>query len=122
MRKVVPVLTISTGNYHPPFQLLKRGRQLNPVLFLKALSLDVERAQLIHKFSGFVAMDSNGFSHLNNSQLESVRKMAGIFGMEALQSLLVSSPSEQIECVNAFDAYEQGLIAHVRMNLQASAA
>ncbi|KAI9983488.1 hypothetical protein PInf_007519 [Phytophthora infestans] len=53
---------------------------------------------------------------------ESVRKMAGIFGMEALQSLVVSTPAEQLERVNAFDAYEQGLIAHVRENLQAPAA
>ncbi|TKV25102.1 hypothetical protein FCN23_09610, partial [Campylobacter jejuni] len=48
--------------------------------------------------------------------------MAGIFGMEALQSLVVSTPAEQLERVNAFDAYEQGLIAHVRENLQAPAA
>ncbi|KAI9994578.1 hypothetical protein PInf_011319 [Phytophthora infestans] len=67
-------------------------------------------------------MDRNDFSHLNDSQFESIRKMAGIFGMEALQSLVVSTPAEQLERVNAFDAYEQGLIAHVRENLQAPAA
>lgn len=67
-------------------------------------------------------MDRNDFSHMNDSQFESVRKMAGIFGMEALQSLVVSTPAEQLERVNAFDAYEQGLIAHVRENLQAPAA
>ncbi|KAI9985044.1 hypothetical protein PInf_004352 [Phytophthora infestans] len=70
----------------------------------------------------FVAMDRNDFSHMNDSQFESVRKMAGIFGMEALQSLVVLTPAEQLERVNAFDAYEQGLIAHVRENLQAPAA
>nr|AAV92917.1 gag protein [Phytophthora infestans] len=67
-------------------------------------------------------MDRNDFSHMNDSQFESVRKMAGIFGMEALQSLVVSTPAEQLERVNAFDAYEQSLIAHVRENLQAPAA
>ncbi|KAI9997608.1 hypothetical protein PInf_001536 [Phytophthora infestans] len=67
-------------------------------------------------------MDRNDFSHRNDSQFESVRKMAGIFGMEALQSLVISTPAEQLERVNAFDAYEQGLIAHVRENLQAPAA
>ncbi|KAI9992509.1 hypothetical protein PInf_017928 [Phytophthora infestans] len=67
-------------------------------------------------------MDKNDFSHLNDSQFESVWKMAGIFGMEALQSLVVSAPAEQLERANAFDAYEQGLIAHVRENRQAPAA
>ncbi|KAI9998300.1 hypothetical protein PInf_002680 [Phytophthora infestans] len=67
-------------------------------------------------------MDRNDFSHMNDSQFESVRKIAGIFGMEALQSLVVSTLAQQLERVNAFDAYEQGLIAHVRENLQAPAA
>ncbi|KAI9992747.1 hypothetical protein PInf_014615 [Phytophthora infestans] len=67
-------------------------------------------------------MDRSDFSHMNDSQFESVRKMAGIFGMEALQSLVVSTPAKQLERVNAFDAYEQGLIAHVRESLQAPAA
>ncbi|KAI9991531.1 hypothetical protein PInf_019227 [Phytophthora infestans] len=67
-------------------------------------------------------MDRSDFSQMNDSQFESVRKMAGIFGMEALQSLVVSTPAEQLERVNAFDAYEQGLIEHVRENLQAPAA
>ncbi|ETO99594.1 hypothetical protein F441_22990 [Phytophthora nicotianae CJ01A1] len=67
-------------------------------------------------------MDRNEFPHLNDSQFESVRKMAGIFGMQALQSLVASTPAEQVERVNAFDTYEQGLIAHVRGNLQAPAA
>ncbi|KAI9992437.1 hypothetical protein PInf_017846 [Phytophthora infestans] len=53
-------------------------------------------------------MDRNDFSLMNDSQFESVRKTAGIFGMEALQSLVVSTPAEQLERVNAFDAYEQG--------------
>ncbi|KAG2776585.1 hypothetical protein PC116_g28012 [Phytophthora cactorum] len=54
-------------------------------------------------------MDRNEFPHLNDSQYESVRKMAGIFGMEALQ----------IERVNAFDTYERGLITHVQGSRQA---
>ncbi|KAG3056764.1 hypothetical protein PI124_g22847 [Phytophthora idaei] len=41
--------------------------------------------------------------------------------MDALQSLAATMPAEQIERVNAFDAYERGLIAHVRGNLQSAA-
>ncbi|KAI9985826.1 hypothetical protein PInf_024599 [Phytophthora infestans] len=69
-----------------------------------------------------VAMDRSDVSHMNDSQFESVRKRAGIFGMKALQSLVVSTPAELFERVNALDAYEQGLIAHVRENLHAPAA
>ncbi|KAG3232062.1 hypothetical protein PI124_g22851 [Phytophthora idaei] len=65
-----------------------------------------------------VNMDRNEFPHLNDSQYESVRKMAGIFGMEALQSLVAATPAEQVERVNAFDTYERGLIAHVRGSMQ----
>ncbi|KAG3009321.1 hypothetical protein PC120_g15692 [Phytophthora cactorum] len=57
-------------------------------------------------------MDPNEFPHLNDAQLESIRKVAGIFGMNALQSLAAATPAEQVERVNAFDAYERGLIAH----------
>ncbi|ETP37888.1 hypothetical protein F442_14352 [Phytophthora nicotianae P10297] len=67
-------------------------------------------------------MDRNEFPHLNDSQFESVRKMTDIFGMQALQSLVASTPAEQVERVNAFDMYEQGHIAHVRVILQAPAA
>ncbi|KAG3031278.1 hypothetical protein PC121_g18774 [Phytophthora cactorum] len=63
-------------------------------------------------------MDRNEFPHLNDSQYESVRKMAGIFGMEALQSLVAATPAEQVERVNAFDTYERGLIAHMRGSIQ----
>ncbi|KAG3209254.1 hypothetical protein PC129_g19730 [Phytophthora cactorum] len=63
-------------------------------------------------------MDRNDFPHLNDSQYESVRKMAGIFGMDALQSLVAATPAEQVERVNAFDTYERGLIAHVRGSMQ----
>ncbi|KAG2773032.1 hypothetical protein PC129_g18699 [Phytophthora cactorum] len=63
-------------------------------------------------------MDQNEFAHLNDSQYESVRKMAGIFGMEALQSLVAATPAEQVERVNAFDTYERGLIAHMRGSMQ----
>ncbi|KAG2980699.1 hypothetical protein PC129_g21219 [Phytophthora cactorum] len=66
-------------------------------------------------------MDPNEFPHLNDAQLESIRKVAGIFGMNALQSLAAATPAEQVERVNAFDAYERGLIAHVRGNLQSAA-
>uniref|UniRef100_H3H3J4 Retrotransposon gag domain-containing protein n=1 Tax=Phytophthora ramorum TaxID=164328 RepID=H3H3J4_PHYRM len=59
-------------------------------------------------------MDRSEFPHLNDSQFESVRKMAGIFGMDALQSLAAATPAEQLERVSAFDTYEQGLIAHLR--------
>ncbi|KAG3195892.1 hypothetical protein PC128_g8102 [Phytophthora cactorum] len=67
-------------------------------------------------------MDRNDFPHLNDSQYESVRKTAGIFGMEALQSLVSATPAEQVERVNAFDTYERGLIAHVRGSMQPSMA
>ncbi|EGZ16522.1 hypothetical protein PHYSODRAFT_367033, partial [Phytophthora sojae] len=51
----------------------------------------------------------------------SVRKMAGIFGTDALRSLAAATPAEQVERINAFDTYERGLIAHVQ-GLQATAA
>ncbi|KAG3056658.1 hypothetical protein PI125_g25525 [Phytophthora idaei] len=44
--------------------------------------------------------------------------MAGIFGMDALLSLLAATPAEQVERVNAFATYERGLIAHVRGSMQ----
>uniref|UniRef100_H3GXG2 Reverse transcriptase/retrotransposon-derived protein RNase H-like domain-containing protein n=1 Tax=Phytophthora ramorum TaxID=164328 RepID=H3GXG2_PHYRM len=57
-------------------------------------------------------MDRSAFPHLNDSQFESVRKITGIFGMDALQSLAAATPADQLERVSAFDTYEQGLIAH----------
>uniref|UniRef100_H3GDT3 Reverse transcriptase domain-containing protein n=1 Tax=Phytophthora ramorum TaxID=164328 RepID=H3GDT3_PHYRM len=65
-------------------------------------------------------MDRSEFPHLNDSQFESVRKMAGIFGMDALQSLAAATPAEQLERVSAFDTYEQGLIAHGLKNAPAT--
>ncbi|OWZ17721.1 Gag Polyprotein [Phytophthora megakarya] len=67
-------------------------------------------------------MDRSDFPHLIDAQFESIRKMAGIFGMDAFRSLAVATPAEQVERVNAFDMYELGLIEHVRGNLQASVA
>ena len=66
-------------------------------------------------------MDRTEFPHLNDSQYESVRKMAGIFGTDALRSLAAATPAEQVERINAFDTYERGLIAHVQ-GLQATVA
>ncbi|KAG6616172.1 Gag protein [Phytophthora cinnamomi] len=65
-------------------------------------------------------MDRSDFPHLNSSQFESVRKMAGIFGKDALRSLAAATPADQVERISAFGTYEQGLIAHVQ-GLQASA-
>ncbi|KAG3035113.1 hypothetical protein PC128_g5946 [Phytophthora cactorum] len=63
-------------------------------------------------------MDRNEFPHQNDSQYESVRKMTGNFGMDALQSLVAATPAEQVELVNAFNTYERGLIAHVQGSMQ----
>ncbi|POM66077.1 Gag protein, partial [Phytophthora palmivora] len=46
-------------------------------------------------------MDRGEFPHLTDSQFESVRKMVGIFGGDALRSLAAATPAE-------------GLIAHVQ--------
>ncbi|POM62203.1 Gag protein [Phytophthora palmivora] len=54
------------------------------------------------------------FPHLTDSQFESVRKMVGIFGGDALRSLAAATPAEQVERIEAFDTYERGLIAHVQ--------
>ncbi|POM58220.1 Gag protein [Phytophthora palmivora] len=66
-------------------------------------------------------MDRGGFPHLTDSQFESVRKMVGIFGGDALQSLEAATPAEQVERIEAFETYERGLIAHVQ-GLQAPVA
>ncbi|POM62241.1 Pol protein, partial [Phytophthora palmivora] len=66
-------------------------------------------------------MDRGEFPHLTDSQFESVRKMAGIFGGEALRSLAAATPTEQVERIKVFDTYERGLIAHVH-GLQAPVA
>ncbi|POM64796.1 LOW QUALITY PROTEIN: Gag protein [Phytophthora palmivora] len=57
-------------------------------------------------------MDRGEFPHLTDSQFESVRKMVGIFGGDALRSLAAATPAEQVERIEAFDTYERGLIAH----------
>ncbi|POM72524.1 Gag protein [Phytophthora palmivora] len=59
-------------------------------------------------------MDRGEFPHLTGSQFESVRKMVGIFGGDALRSLAAATPAEQVERIEAFDTYERGLIAHVQ--------
>ncbi|POM63151.1 Gag protein [Phytophthora palmivora] len=61
------------------------------------------------------------FPHLTDAQFESVRKMVDIFGRDALRSLAVATPAEQVERIEAFDTYERGLIAHVQ-GLQAPVA
>ncbi|POM67015.1 Gag protein [Phytophthora palmivora] len=66
-------------------------------------------------------MDRGEFPHLTDSQFESVRKMVGIFGGDALRSLAAATPAEQVERIEAFDTYERGLIAHVQ-GLQTPAA
>ncbi|POM66479.1 Gag protein [Phytophthora palmivora] len=59
-------------------------------------------------------MNRGEFPHLTDSQFESVRKMVGIFGGDALRSLAAATPAEQVERIEAFDTYERGLIAHVQ--------
>ncbi|POM64308.1 Gag protein [Phytophthora palmivora] len=59
-------------------------------------------------------MDRGEFPHLTDSQFESVRKMVGIFGGDALRSLAAATPVEQVKRIEAFDTYERGLIAHVQ--------
>ncbi|POM65865.1 LOW QUALITY PROTEIN: Gag protein, partial [Phytophthora palmivora] len=62
-----------------------------------------------------------GFPHLTDAPFESIRKMVGIFGGDALRSLAAATPAEQVERIEAFDTYERGLIAHVQ-GLQAPVA
>ncbi|POM68128.1 Gag protein, partial [Phytophthora palmivora] len=57
-------------------------------------------------------MDRGEFPHLTDAQFESVRKMVGIFGGDALRSLAAATPAEQVERIDAFDTYKRGLIAH----------
>ncbi|POM81541.1 Gag protein [Phytophthora palmivora] len=59
-------------------------------------------------------MDRGEFPHLTDSQFESVRKMVGIFGGDALRSLAAATPAEQVERIKVFATYERGLIAHVQ--------
>ncbi|POM76724.1 Gag protein [Phytophthora palmivora] len=59
-------------------------------------------------------MDRGEFPHLTDPQFESVRKMVGIFGGDALRCLAAATPAEQVERIEAFDTYERGLIAHVQ--------
>ncbi|KAK1946300.1 hypothetical protein P3T76_001853 [Phytophthora citrophthora] len=64
-------------------------------------------------------MDRSEFPHLTDSQFESVRKMAGIFGMDAFRSLAAATPAVQVERVTAFDMCERWLIEHVRGTFEA---
>ncbi|POM81821.1 Pol protein [Phytophthora palmivora] len=57
-------------------------------------------------------MDRGELPHLTDFPFESVRKMVGIFGGDALRSLAAATPAEQVERIKAFDKYERGLIAH----------
>ncbi|POM75754.1 Gag protein [Phytophthora palmivora] len=50
-------------------------------------------------------MDRGEFPHLTDAQFESVRKIAGIFGKDALQSLAAATPVEQLEHIEAFDTH-----------------
>ncbi|POM66266.1 Gag protein [Phytophthora palmivora] len=59
-------------------------------------------------------MDRGEFPHLTDAQFESVRKMAGLFGGDALRSLAAATPAEQVKRIEAFDTYERGLITHVQ--------
>ncbi|POM75898.1 Gag protein [Phytophthora palmivora] len=59
-------------------------------------------------------MDRGEFPHLTDAQFESVRKMTGFFGGDALRSLVAATSAEQVERIEAFDTYERGLIAHVQ--------
>ncbi|POM73575.1 Pol protein [Phytophthora palmivora] len=59
-------------------------------------------------------MDRGELPHLTDPQFESVRKMVGNFGGDARRSLAAATPTEQVECIEAFDTYERGLIALVQ--------
>ncbi|POM74539.1 Pol protein [Phytophthora palmivora] len=52
-------------------------------------------------------MDRGEFPHLTDSQFESVRKMVGIFGGDALRSLAAATPAEQVERIEAFGTHER---------------
>ncbi|POM59607.1 Pol protein, partial [Phytophthora palmivora] len=51
-------------------------------------------------------MDRGEFPHLTDSQFESVRKMVGIFGGDALRSLAAATPAELVERIEAFDTMD----------------
>ncbi|POM81795.1 Gag protein [Phytophthora palmivora] len=57
-------------------------------------------------------MDRGEFPHLTDAQFESVQKVVGIFRGDSLRSLAAASPAEQVERIETFDTYEQGIIAH----------
>ncbi|POM77005.1 Gag protein, partial [Phytophthora palmivora] len=59
-------------------------------------------------------MDRGEFPHLTDSQFESVRKMVGIFGGDALRSLAAATPAEQVERIEAFGADQRRLICLVQ--------
>ncbi|POM67601.1 LOW QUALITY PROTEIN: Gag protein [Phytophthora palmivora] len=60
-------------------------------------------------------MDRGEFPHLTNTRFESVRKMAGIFGGDALRILATATPVKQVQRIDAFDTSRdvQGLQAPV---------
>ncbi|POM76514.1 LOW QUALITY PROTEIN: Gag protein [Phytophthora palmivora] len=53
-------------------------------------------------------MDRGMFAHFTDSQFESVRKMADIFGGDALLILAAATPAEQVERSEAYDSYGEG--------------
>ncbi|POM68262.1 Gag protein [Phytophthora palmivora] len=50
-------------------------------------------------------MDRGEFPHLTDAQFESVRKMVGIFGGDALRSLVAATSAEQVARIEALDTY-----------------
>ncbi|POM62829.1 Gag protein [Phytophthora palmivora] len=61
-------------------------------------------------------MGRGEFPHLTDAQFESVWKMVGIFGGDALRSLAAATSAEQVERIEAFDTYERGILAHVQVH------
>ncbi|POM76461.1 Gag protein [Phytophthora palmivora] len=59
-------------------------------------------------------MDRGEFPHLTDSQFDSVRKMVGIFGGDALRSCAAATPAERVERIEAFDTYERELISYAQ--------
>ncbi|POM58944.1 Gag protein, partial [Phytophthora palmivora] len=62
-------------------------------------------------------MDRGESPHLTDSQFESVRKMVGIFGGDALQSLAAATPTEQLAMDAALISTERLRVAFALYNL-----
>ncbi|POM65261.1 Gag protein [Phytophthora palmivora] len=50
-------------------------------------------------------MGRGEFTHLTDAQVESARKMAGIFGGDTLRSLAAATPAEHVESIKTYTAY-----------------